>query len=297
MTILSKPLLQVLQHPLAFALQTLKGFKHNQGMLLAGAMAYYALLSILPLLTLSVIGLSHLVDQALLLETLERYLEWLVPSQSRAVLADISGFLENRVAIGVVLLATMLFFSAQGFAVLEKAMCIIFAHRGATKKRHFLVSAALPYCFVLLLFATLLGVTIVSIALQALAQHSIYLLGQDWSLVQVSGALLYLLGLGMETLILTAIYRLIPVGRTRLRHALIGGLTAALLWELTRHVLIWYFVTFSKASIVYGSLSTAVVVLFSMEIAAALLLLGAQVISEYERLDGAQPLKPAEASA
>ena len=37
-------------------------------------------------------------------------------------------------------------------------------------------------------------------------------------------------------------------------------------------------------SVVYGSLTTAIVVLFSLEIAATLLLLGAQVIAEYERI-------------
>ena len=55
-------------------------------------------------------------------------------------------------------------------------------------------------------------------------------------------------------------------------HALIGGLTAAVLWELTRHVLVWYFATLSQVTIVYGSLTTAIVVLLSLEIAATLLL-------------------------
>jgi uncharacterized BrkB/YihY/UPF0761 family membrane protein len=36
--------------------------------------------------------------------------------------------------------------------------------------------------------------------------------------------------------------------------------------------------------VVYGSLTTAIVVLLTLEIGAALLLFGAQVISEYERL-------------
>ena len=36
---------------------------------------------------------------------------------------------------------------------------------------------------------------------------------------------------------------------------------------------------------VYGSLTTAIVVLLSLEIAATLLLLGAQVISEFERIE------------
>jgi uncharacterized BrkB/YihY/UPF0761 family membrane protein len=75
-----------------------------------------------------------------------------------------------------------------------------------------------------------------------------------------------------------------PAGRLTWRHALAGGITAALLWEITRHVLVWYFSTLSQVSVVYGSLTTAIVVLLSLEIAATLLLLGAQVISEYERI-------------
>ena len=54
---------------------------------------------------------------------------------------------------------------------------------------------------------------------------------------------------------------------------------------MIRHALVWYFTTLSKASVVYGSFTTAVVALFCMEIIAALLLLGAQVMSEYERLE------------
>lgn len=287
---LSKSAVQVMSHPLAFVLHILKGFNANQGLLLAGAIAYYALLSVVPLLILSVFLLSHLVSQASLLSTLGRYLEWLVPSQSQAVLADISTFLQNGLGIGVVLLVTMFFFSSLAFAVLEKAMHIIFAHRGRDKKRHFLVSAVLPYCFVILLGIALLAVTFASAALQAMALESVFFLGREWSLRGVSGLLLYLLGLLMETVVLATFYMVTPVGRTRLSHALIGGFTAAVLWEILRHILVWYFATLSKVSVVYGSLTTAVVVLFSMELAATLLLLGAQVIAEYELL-GVDPLE------
>src|SRR5678815_2547855 len=72
----------------AFAAQTLRGFRANQGLLLAGAVAYYALLSIVPLLILTVIGLSYLTEQAELLVTIERYLEWLVPGQSEVIVAE-----------------------------------------------------------------------------------------------------------------------------------------------------------------------------------------------------------------
>jgi uncharacterized BrkB/YihY/UPF0761 family membrane protein len=88
-----------------------------------------------------------------------------------------------------------------------------------------------------------------------------------------------------EILLLTSVYMVMPVGRLWWRHALVGGVTAALLWEITRRVLVWYFSSLSQVTVVYGSLTTAIVVLFSLEIAATFLLFGAQVISEYERIE------------
>lgn len=275
----------VLTHPGKFALQVLKGFRANQGLLLAGAVAYYALLSIVPLLIVTVIALSHFIDQGELLDTLGRYLEWLIPGQSKAIVGELGSFLAHREVVGWVLLGTLVFFSSLAFTVLENAMSVIFFHRVAIRRRHYLVSALLPYLYILALGVGLLLVTLVSGSLQAMGEESVRFLAWQWSLSGVSGALLYLLGLGGEILVLTSVYLVMPVGRLSVRHALIGGATAAFLWEITRHLLLWYFATLSQVSIVYGSLTTAIVVLLSLEIAATLLLLGAQVIAEYERVD------------
>ncbi|WP_426191117.1 YihY/virulence factor BrkB family protein [Massilia sp. DWR3-1-1] len=283
----------ILAHPLAFAWQVLKAFRANQGLLLAGAVAYYALLSIVPFLMLVVVVLSHFIDQQVLLATLMRYLEYLVPSQSRSITAEVAHFLDNRELITWVLGATMVFFSSLAFTVLENAMSVIFVHRVSVKRRHYLVSAILPYCYIVALGAGVLLVTLVAGSLQVIGTESVRLFGADWSLQGVSGALLYLLGLGGEILVLTSIYLVMPVGRLSYAHALIGGVTAALLWEIARHVLVWYFTTLSQVNVVYGSMTTAIVVMFSLEIGATLLLMGAQVIAEYEQVgrDGG-PVEP-----
>jgi YihY family inner membrane protein len=178
----------------------------------------------------------------------------------------------------------MLFFSSLAFTVLEKAMAVIFLHRFAIRRRHFLVSAMLPYVYILSLGVGLLLVTLVAGSLQAVGKESVELFGRTWSLNGVSGLLLYLLGFAGEVFVLTSVYLVMPAGRLAWRHALIGGITAAVLWEITRHVLVWYFATLSQVTLVYGSLTTAIVVLLSLELAATLLLFGAQVISEYERI-------------
>ncbi|WP_407924094.1 YihY/virulence factor BrkB family protein [Piscinibacter terrae] len=274
----------ILADPLGFAWSTLKAFKANQGLLLAGAVAYYALLSIVPMLILFVIGLSHWIDQGELLRTLGRYLEWLVPGQSRAIVAELKNFVDHRDVVGWVLGVTMIFFSSLAFTVLENAMSVIFEHRVAIRRRHFAISALLPYFYILLLGFGLLIVTLVAGSLQAFGQEHFEFLGHDWTFGGFSGLLLYLLGVAGEVFVLTSVYLVMPVGRLSLWHALVGGVTATLLWEITRHILVWYFATLSQVSVVYGSLTTAIVVLLSLEIGATLLLFGAQVISEYERL-------------
>jgi membrane protein len=286
---LSPAVAYVTTHPYEFTKRVLKGFKQNQGLLLAGAIAYYALLSVVPLLILIVVGASHFLDQAELLTTLGRYLEWIVPGQSDAIVGELGNFVVNRDFVGWVLLGTMLFFSSLAFTVLEKAMTVIFLHRLTIRRRHFMVSAMLPYAYIVCLGFGFLVVTVVAGAFEALGRDSVQFLGRDWSLLGFSGVLLYLLGFAGEVFLLTSVYMVMPVGRLVWRHALIGGATAAVLWELTRHLLVWYFSTVSKVSVVYGSLTTAIVVLFSLEIAATLLLLGAQVISEYERIERKGP--------
>ena len=286
----AKPLLR---HPLRFLWESLKAFRANQGLLLAGAVAYYALLSIVPLLIVSVILLSHVIDQRELLSTIGRYLDWLRPGQSKAIVTELSNFLAHRDVLGPVLLVTMIFFSSLAFTVLESAMAVIFPHRKSVRPRHPLMSAVMPYLYILCLCVGLLLVTIVSGALQLIGQEHVYLFGYSWSLSGISGLLLYLLGLGGEIFMLTSLYLVMPAGRLSLRHALLGGVTAALLWEVTRRVLVWYFSTLSQVNVVYGSLTTAIVVLLSLEIAATLVLFGAQVISQYERLERTGTAAPA----
>jgi YihY family inner membrane protein len=265
-------------------LQVIKAFRANQGLLLAGAVAYYTLLSIVPLLILVVIALSHVIDQAVLLETLRRALEWVVPGQSKAVVQELAAFLAHRDVLGWVLLGTMLVFSSLAFTVLENAMSVIFLHRVVVRRRHFIVSALLPLGYVVFIGIGLFVGTVVLAIASAVGEENVVVLGHSWSLGPTSRLALSIGGVAAEIVFLSSLYFFMPVGRLPVRHALIGGTTAALLWEIIRHGLSWYFGTLSQVNVVYGSLTTAIVALLSLEIAATLLLLGAQVIAEYERI-------------
>jgi len=273
----------VLRRPGRFLWRVVSGFRQNQGVLLSGAVAYYMLLSIVPLLGLLLIGLSQIYPTESLLETLNRELQLLIPSGGAALTDHFVGFLQHKQLVGWVGIGILVFFSTMAFTVLENAMSVIFHHRVAIQRRHFLVSAVIPFLFIVMIGAGLLLITFISGALQAIEGTYVTLLGAEWNLQGAEGRILYLLGVGGLVLLLTALYLVMPVGKIALRHALVGGLVAAVLWELTRHLLVWYFSTLSFVNVVYGSLATAVIVLLSFEAAALILLFGAQVIAEFER--------------
>lgn len=273
----------MLRRPGSFFWHVVKGFKHNQGVLLAGAVAYYMLLSIVPLIALLLVGLSQIYPADTLLETLNRELQLIIPAGGAVLTDHFAGFLQHKKLIGWVGIGILVFFSTMAFTVLENAMSVIFHHRVAIQRRHFLVSAVIPFLFIALIGVGLLLITFISGALQSIEGTSVILFGSEWNLQGAEGSVLYLLGVGGLVLLLTALYLIMPVGQIALRHAVIGGFVAAVLWELTRHLLVWYFSTLSLVNIVYGSLATAVVVLLSFEAAAVILLFGAQVIAEFER--------------
>ena len=206
-----------------------------------------------------------------------------IPSYAATLTAQVEVFLQHRQVIGLIGTFVMLFFSSMAFTVLENAMSIIFLHRNRVQRRHFLISAIIPYMYIFLLGLGILIVSFISGALETFEDSEIPIFGWRITLEGASGISLYLLGIIGEVLMLTSIYLVMPVGRITFRHALVGGISATILWEITRRVLVWYYSTLSLVNVIYGSLAATVVTLFSIEIAAIILLFCAQVIADLDR--------------
>jgi YihY family inner membrane protein len=84
-------------------------------------------------------------------------------------------------------------------------------------------------------------------------------------------------------MLFASLYKIIPVVTVSFTRALAGGLTAALLWELLRHFLVAYYSNIPTVNVIYGSMATIVIILLTLEAAAFILLLGAQVIAHLQR--------------
>lgn len=268
---------------LGFMLRVARGFMRNQGLLLSGAIAYYTLLSIMPLSILALIVLSHFIEEQQLINTLSMYLEMLIPGYAATLTEQVREFLDNRKVLGIIGILGMLFFSSTAFSMLEDAISVIFYRSVRIHRRKFLVSAIIPYLYILVMGVGIVLVSFIVGAIETLESSRLTIAGWSLDLGGATGVALYVLGLVGEVLMLTSIYLVMPVARVRFLHALVGGLTAAFLWEITRRLLIWYYATVSSVNVIYGSITITVVALLSIEVVAVILLFGAQVIAELER--------------
>jgi membrane protein len=270
-----------------FPLQVARSFLGNQGLLLAGAVAYYTLLSIVPLSILALVVLSRVIEHQLLVATLARYLEMLIPGYAATLTEQVRAFLDHSTAIGFIGFVALLFFSSHAFSMLQSAMSVIFSGHPRSARRNFLLSAIIPYGYIFVMGFGIVLVSVIVGAIENLAGRNLAFLGWSMDVGGATGVALYLLGIAGEAIMFTSFYLVLPVVRVRLRYALVGGATATVLWEITRRVLIWYYGAISMVNIIYGSIAITVVALLSIEFVTLILLLGAQVIAELEVRDHA----------
>lgn len=265
-----------------FPLRVLHGFIRNQGLLLSGAVAYYTLLSIIPMSILALIVLTHFIEEQQLIHTLSQYLEMVIPGYAATLSEQVRVFLEHRKAVGIIGFLVMLFFSSMAFSMLGKAIAVIFSQRPGIRRRNLLVSAIIPYAYILAMGLGILLVSLITGAIETLKSRQLMVFGLHLNPEGSTVLLLYLMGVLAEMLMLTSFYLVMPLVRVRFNHALVGGITATILWEITRRVLVWYYACVSMVNVIYGSVTTVVVALLSIEVVAIILLLGAQVIAELE---------------
>jgi YihY family inner membrane protein len=263
-----------LRGALELALRVGRGFVRNDGMVLANAIAYDGLLSVVPLVLLATALFARLADRERFLHVVRQEVLAIVPEQNAGpFIAALDGLLLAPSATSVFGLLTLLLFSTMAFRTLQRALARIFSHRhGEPRPRSLLASTAIAIAYVL-------AIGLVS-ALQALALVRIE--SVPWLAARVPAWTASFATLGLASL-LASFYLLMPVGRGNWRAALLGAMLAALAWRVVQAGLVLYLQYVARINVIYGSLSALVVVLLSFEIMAVIALLGAQLSAELEQ--------------
>ena len=265
---------------LRFLFGVLEHFYHNNGLMLAAAIAYYTLLSIIPALALILLLLSSLIDQAYLLENLRHYLTLIAPNAADMLMAQVEKAINLPELFGGIGVVTLILFSGTAFRMVDNALQVIFSHRKNISHRNSLVSLVLPYLYV---FALALAIALFISADTAYAIIKNTTLLKNLTLPSNTDLLVNsIVGITGIALLLMSFYSIMPVGKTPLKHAAIGGISAALLWEVTRQLLSLWYNNISNVNMIYGTFATVVILLLIIEAGAIIVLLGAQVIADYE---------------
>jgi membrane protein len=255
-------------------------FFRDNCLFMASGIAFQMVLCLIPimLLVLSLAG-SFLFTDENIVDYIGQSLQKVAPALDPAMQQNILEVVSHRGASGVVGTIGLLWIATTLFASLRTALDDIL---GVHKPHGTLKGLAFDVAMVVLsgaAFMMSLGLTAVVEYLRR--RRPVGLLSAETSellYVTFSHIVPFLLVL----LICYMIYHLVPSRRVSARSALWGALFTGVFLEVAKHLFAWYVLTWKSYSIVYGSLSTAAVLLVWTYYSAAILLLGAEVIALVE---------------
>jgi len=243
-------------------------FFADRGTHLAAMIAYFALLSFVPLLflALALLGLVHQANEG---SFFVRELSKTFPSTSvDSILRAIRAIQANATTLGIVGGAFLLWSSLSFFSVLESAFNIVYGR----PNRGFLHGKAIATLLMVgLLVALFASLVIGSIGQEVLKRYA----GFSGNAVTAKLITVLVSGIGLLVFLASAYYVLTNVD-LRVREVLPGAVTAAVILEATFQLLPVY-VDLSKQNPVLQTLSGPAVLLVWLYVMANVIVLGAEV--------------------
>ncbi len=249
--------------------------------LMAAAISFYAILSVIPLflLFISVSGfILHSSTQAF--DAVTNLLLKTFPTSTMAVFKILSDLIQRKTVFGLIGLAGLIWAASRIFSAVENSMNVVWkVHKG----RAYWHSK----------FLSLLLVPIsVSIMLSSLAFTAFYTVAKDLKIpligLKVSEAALtsklfaILLPLILGVVMFFLIYKIIPYRKIDTKAALLGAIFASSLWEVAKFLFDIYIKNYANFQKIYGSFGTLVVMFFWIYYSSFIVLIGAEIGSNYE---------------
>jgi membrane protein len=243
---------------------------------MAAGVAYYAILSIFPLLLGLIAVFGFFLSSVDLQGQLLNYVGDNIPGATDILKENLGSIIELRGIMGVLSIIGLLWsgstmFSALGLAI-NRAWDI-------SRRRPFFIRKARELGMVFgigILFLLSLGAS----AIISIMRGVLHLPAADMIIVNVASWLVaFLLILAVFLLL----YKLIPNTRTYWRDTWPGALLAAVLFEIARTLFIFYLANFANYQLIYGSIASIIVLLVWIYYSAFIMILGAEFAFQYGR--------------
>jgi len=261
---------------------------------MAAGVAYYAVLSLFPLLLGLIAILGFFLPSETVQEELFDFFERNMPGAIDVLEQNIEDVIQLRGAIGAVSIVLLLWSASAMFGALGRAINRVW---DVHKDRPFVIRKLRDLTMALgtgALFLLSLGATTTFAILR----------GTDVAVLGIaadSGA--RILGFLFSLAIFLVLYKFIPNTKTYWRYIWPGALLSAILFEIAKNLFVFYLDHFATYESVYGSVASVIILLFWIYISAFIIILGAELSAEYGRMrEGvdrgilleARPLEPQE---
>ena len=255
---------------------------HQVG-LMACACAYCAVLSLVPLILVCVAifgfflgGKAQALDKTI--EAIHLYIPAFNPTFLKEQLNTV---IDSSRVMGLFGLTFLIYGAHQTFLAMQPAMNLIWV---VAETRHWikqrLIALAATF-FTLLLLPATIAATALTVRVAESTSHWLKSDVQALVLQLLTG----LLPILVTTLLFMVLYCLLPDRRVPWRAAFLGAFVGAILWELTKVGFAFYLLktqSHNGYTLIYGSLSSLVVIVVWMYYSMAILLIGAEVAADYE---------------
>ena len=268
--------------PVRLAVRVVQEMGDDDATHMAASVSYYAVLSLFPL----VLGLSAIVGVvANSPERQEQVIEFIVdnlPGSEAFVRESVSGIVKYRAAFGVGSFLSLLWAGSAVFGSITRAV-----------NRAWDVSKDPPfYKNKPRQLAMALGVSILfffSVGITSILQRgtSIHIGGSN--LEEIFGGFMVSVVLKIPALLVSffvfaIIYKILPNTKTQWKYIWLGAVIAGVLFEGGKNLFLWYLDNFAQYDHVYGSVASVIVLMVWAYFSAFILILGAEIASEYGRL-------------
>ena len=274
------------------SVSALKGFFAHRCHLLAAAISYYALLSLLPLLYFSVVIAGTLIgsSQRATLEILELFGK-IFPGQVPGLTQQIHALVGGSGIMNGLAFAALFIGAGMVFRTIEHSIAQIFGH--APAGRSILRGLIWGQLMVLVLGIAIVSSHFAAAAFSWMAGKNIVFAGVPLSGI---GEMLYLRwspSLFVFMTFLVLLY-LAPRVRPPFGTSVLVSACLTVAWELIRTLFVWYTSKAVPLSVVYGPLASVIAFLVFVYFSAALLLLGAEFLVALDDKERASPTSNAQ---
>ena len=263
------PSLSPLRHLLPFSRLVWHRFTRDDGIQHVAALTYTTLLSLVPLMTVMLALFSVFPASERLSQQVEDFLfQNFVPAAGEAVQAYLRNFSQKAGKLTGVGFAFLIVVALMLMSNIDKAFNAIWHVR---RKRSPVAKFTVYWAILSLgpiLIAFSVGVTSYLV--------SIPLFNDGETVMLLRTRLLGLMPVLISALAFTLLYALVPNRSVPLRHALAGGVLAALLFELAKRGFALYVTAFPTYETIYGALAAVPIFLIWLYLSWLVTLLGAE---------------------